>query len=295
MVPAADAQAPAPFRSGTELVVLQVSVVDPERRPVSGLHEDDFGVFEEGRSQAISLFASTNAPLDLMLLLDTSVSMSERMAATQEAAINFVRTLRTEDRGAVVLFNDSVQVAQPLTRERAALEAAIRGASPAGGTALYEALYVALRELARAQRGTDPLRRQALVVLSDGEDTGSRLLFEDVLEEARRNAVTMFTITPSASGVDAFSGVPLYRRPGAAYEMGQLARETGGRTFAPARIEDLAGVYGEISEELSRQYWLAYVPGPSSGGFRRLSVRIVGEPTLRARTRTGYYAQRSVR
>jgi VWFA-related protein len=287
MVPAAPAQA---FRSATELVVLQVAVVDQQRRPVSGLRQEDFAVFEENVAQAVSLFASATAPLDLMLLIDTSSSMYERMMATQEAAINFVRTLKTGDHAAVVLFNDGVRIAQPLTGDTDALETAIEAASPAGGTALYEALYVALRELARTRRGADdPMRRQALVLLTDGDDTSSRLVFDDVLDEARRGAVTIFAIMPSAPGWDAFFDMPSRRR-GAPYNMRQLAEETGGRSFAPARMEDLAGVYGEIAEELSRQYWLAYVPKPSSGGFRHVSVRIVTQPALRTRTRNGYYA-----
>jgi Ca-activated chloride channel family protein len=287
--PASRAQA-AQFRSGTELVVLQVSVVDQQRRLISGLSQEDFAVFEEGRSQPVSLFASTTAPLDLMLLLDTSSSMYERLAATQEAAINFVRTLKAGDRGAVVLFNDSVRIAQALTGDSEALDTAIQGAATAGGTALYEALYVALRELSRARRGAeDPMRRQALVVLTDGDDTSSRLLFDDVLDEARRSAVTVFTIMPSAPAWETFFDTAR-RRPSAPYDMRQLAEETGGRSFAPARIEDLAGVYGEIAEELSRQYWLAYVPPPSSSGFRRVTVRVITQPALRARTRAGYYA-----
>jgi Ca-activated chloride channel homolog len=293
-VDAARAQQPRPFRSGTELVVLQVSVVDTQRRFVSDLRQEDFAVFEEGVAQPVALFASAAAPLDLMLLLDTSSSMQERMAAAQAAAINVVRTLKAEDRASVVLFSDGVRVARQLTGDTDALEAAIRGASPAGGTALHEALYVALRELARTRRGEgEPLRRQALVVLSDGDDTSSRLEFADVLSEARRSAVTIFTIVPSAPIGEELLNMPLRRRPLAPYDMRQLADETGGRAFAPAHIEELAGVYREIAEELGRQYWLAFERISAIDGFRRVSVRMVTQPTLRARTRAGYYTSAS--
>jgi Ca-activated chloride channel family protein len=282
----------AVFRAETDLVVLQVSVVDPQQRFVTALEADDFGVYEEGARQNVLLFASSTAPLDLMVLLDTSVSMTERMALAQEAAINLLRALRPEDRAAIVLFSDRVRIARELTGDLKLLEAAVREASPAGATALYEALYVAMRELAYARRtaGGD-LRRQGLVVLSDGEDNMSRAVaFEDVIDLARRSALTIFTIVPAPS-----SSVPHRDQTGRVanqmFEMRQLADTTGGRAFAPLQLTDLAGVYDQIADELGQQYWLAYTPPRSkSSGFRRVSVRVETRPGLRARTRSGYYA-----
>jgi Ca-activated chloride channel family protein len=275
------------FRSGTELVPLQVTVLDAQRRYVADLHADDFTVFEEGVRQPVTLFATATAPLDLMLLLDTSGSMVDRMPVARDAAINFVRTLRPQDRAAVIAFNNNVRIAQPLTSDVRALEEAIRGTVPIGGTAYYEAVYIALRELATARRGQDRLRRQALVVLSDADDTGSRVGFEDVLAEARRNTVTVFTIFPPnhlSAWFDASEG----QRP-APFELRALADETGGRAFAPVRIDDLSRTYGDIADELSQQYWLAYTPAPTNGGFRRVTVQVATKPGLRARTRSGYY------
>jgi Ca-activated chloride channel homolog len=282
------AQAPAasPFRSETALVVLQVSVVDERRRFVADLQQQDFAVFEEGAPQDVALFASAAAPLDLMLLLDASGSMQEHMPVVRNAAVNFVRSLRPGDRASVVKFNDVVRVAEPLTGDAAALEAAIRGIVPRGNTALYDALYISLRELARARAGEEQLRRQAIVVLSDGDDTSSRMAYDTVLDEARSGAVTMFTIKPTLT----LSGLASVRLTGASVELRQLAEETGGRAFTPARIQDLEGVYDDIAEELGQQYWLAYAPAPSAPGFRRISVKVVPRPTLRARTRSGYYA-----
>jgi Ca-activated chloride channel family protein len=286
----AQTHTPETFRSATELVVLQVAVTDTQRRLVSDLQQEDFGVFEEGVQQRVALFASAEAPLDLMLLLDASASMHERMPATRQAAIGFVRTLKPADRASVLLFSDTVRVAQTLTGDRKALETAIEQATTSGGTALHEALYIALRDLARARRGADgSLRRQALVVLTDGDDTRSSLTFGDVLDEARRSAVTIFTIVPSAPAWEQLLDPAPRRRPAAPYDMRQLAEETGGRAFAPAQIQELAGVYADIAEELSRQYWLGYVPSTPRSGFRRVSVRVLSQPTLRARTRNGYY------
>lgn len=275
-----------PFRSGTELVPLQVAVTDASRRYVPDLQMEDFAVFEEGVRQDVTLFAAATAPLDVMLLLDTSFSMVQRMPVAQEAAINFVRALRQGDRAAVVPFNQVVRVTQPLTEDLLAVEDAVRAASTSGGTAVYEAVYIALRELTRARRDTDQFRRQALVVLTDGLDNSSHVALADVLGEARRSAVTVYTVVPP-SGAE---GNSPRAKPLPLFDLRSLAEETGGRTFVPARLEDLAGTYRAIAEELSQQYWLAYVPSVRAEGFRRVSVRVATRPELSVRTRSGYYA-----
>ena len=200
-VPATDAESGRPpqalFRVETDLVVLQVSVVDPERRFVSDLGVADFGVYEEGERQEVETFVSITAPLDLMVLLDTSSSMAPSLRLVEQAAMNLIHALKQQDRAAVVLFNDSAQLKEPLTSDTRRLESAIRAASARGTTALYEALYLAQHELARARPAGGALRRQAVVILTDGDDTRSRLSFADVLEQARRSPVTIFTITPS--------------------------------------------------------------------------------------------------
>jgi VWFA-related protein len=280
------ARTASPFHSGTELVPLQVSVVDASRRYVSDLQVEDFTVFEDGVRQDVTLFAAATAPLDVMLLLDMSFSMVQRMEVTQEAAINFVRVLRPGDRAAVVPFNQVVRVTQPLTENLVSVEDAIRATSPSGGTAVYEAVYIALRELTRARRDAGQLRRQALVVLTDGLDNSSHVALSDVLSDARRTAVTVYTVVPPSGAEESFPrgrSLPLF-------DLRSLAEETGGRTFVPARLEDLAGTYREIAEELSQQYWLAYVPSVRAEGFRRVSVRVATRPGLSARTRSGYYA-----
>jgi VWFA-related protein len=152
---------------------------------------------------------------------------------------------------------------------------------------LYEAVYIAQHELGRVEQGDEP-RRQAVVVLSDGEDTRSWISFDDVLGQAQRSAVTVFTIMPSPPVPD------WARRAGRGqqvrFDMRRLAEVTGGRAFAPANIADLEPIYWEIGAELGQQYLLGYVPSAPREGFRRVSVRVETRPGLRARTRSGYYA-----
>jgi VWFA-related protein len=279
------------LRSGTELGVLQVSVIDQAGRYVPGLQMEDFAIREEGVRQATTVFSTSAAPLDTMLLLDTSGSMHERMDAARRAARDFVGAQRPGDRAALVTFNERVRIAQALTGDVNALTSAIDEAPAAGGTALYEAIYIALRELARERRDAADIRRQALIVLTDGDDTSSRGIGRDeALAEAQRSAVTIFTILPASEPPRA-GAAPPERNAGAEFSLRTLAEHTGGRAFLPSRADDLGGTYMHIAEELSHQYWLGYVPASSpSGGFRRVSVRVLTDPTLRARTRTGYSA-----
>ena len=282
------------FRGGTELVALPVTVVDSRGQYVSNLLQSDFAVFEEGAQQSIALFAATAVPIDLMLLLDTSGSMRERMEAAQRAAIEFIRALKPDDRAALVLFGDRVRIAESLTDDRARLEQAIRAARIVGGTALYEALYIALREFRRNHVESEP-RRQVLVVLSDGDDTTSRSVsMQDVLDEARRNPVTVFAVVPAESFSPASLLTNGSRRRASEYSLRLLAEETGGRSFLTTRDQDLSSTYHQIAEELGQQYWLAYAPASRRAGYRRVSVRIVTQSTLRARTRSGYYSDESM-
>lgn len=277
---------PATYRARTDLVVLQVSVVDAQRRFVTGLRQDDFSVYEEGARQEVMLFASSVAPLDVVLLIDTSVSMTRQLSFVQEAAIDLLGRLRDGDRAALILFNTVVNLAHALSADRDSVARAVLNANPAGATALHEAVYIALKELDRAHRADAGVRRQALVVLTDGADNRSRIPYEHVLEEARASAVTIFTILP---------GLPLPRvmlglDSTVLFEMRQLAEDTGGRSFVPTAASDLAGVYDEIASELREQYWLAYVPSSIQPGFRRVSVQVHTRPGVRARTRSGYNA-----
>lgn len=286
------AQVPPPvFRSGAELVALSVAVLDRNQRFVRGLAATDFAVFEDGVQQDVSFFATSDVPLDLILLLDTSASMSDKMKSVHEAALGFLRTLRGQDRGAVVAFNDGVQVLQALTGDFPSLERAVRSTQSGGATALNNAIYVALKEFGRSARQSGEVRRQAIAVLSDGDDTCSLISFDDVLGEAKKSGVGIYTISlrmrlsPRQQGT--FST--------ALYSMRTLAQETGAQAFFPGAIEDLSGVYAKIADELEHQYAIGYSPknGRADGRFRRVIVQVVSRPELRLRARTGYFAERA--
>lgn len=281
---------PRLFRAVVDVVSLNVTVVDSQNRYITDLNEEDFAVFEDGARQDLTVFNRSSLPIALSLLIDTSASMEARMATAQEAAIGFARKLRPQDLAQVVDFDSRVEVLQDFTNDIADVERAIRSTSAGGSTALHNALYISLRELAKVKaRSAEEVRRRAIVVLSDGEDTSSLVSYEEVLELAKRSEVGIYTIALIAKDAPQTKG---FRE--AEFILRQLAQETGGRSFFPSRIEDLRNVYGQIADELSSQYSLGYASKNQrrDGAWRRITVQ-VARPQVTARTKRGYYAPTS--
>jgi Ca-activated chloride channel homolog len=282
------------FKAEVDLVALNVAVTDPQGRYITGLERDDFRVFEDGVEQKISFFSHGEVPLDLVIALDTSASMRDRMEDAKEAAIGFAKVLREGDRGAILEFNSAVRVQQKLTTDHSSLKTAIARTTAAGGTSMYNAIYVGLKELEAAAAETTEVRRQAVVVFSDGEDTTSLLAFDDVLDLARRSAVTVYTImlrSPYELNRSISRGLAVSSQ--AEFEMRRMAEETGGRALYPNEISELKGAYEEIAGELSNQYSLGYSSSNKErdGSFRRVMVRVLTSNAI-PRTRQGYLAAR---
>jgi Ca-activated chloride channel family protein len=277
---------PQVFRAGVELVSLNVTVTDSAGRYVTDLDQDDFSVFEDGAKQELSFFNKTNLPIALSLLIDSSASMEQRMEHAQEAAIGFARKIRPHDMAQVVDFDSRVEIKSGFTNKLEELESAIRTTSAGGSTALHNAVYISLKELAKVKaKNPDEIRRQAIVVLSDGEDTSSLVSFEEVLELAKRSETAIYTIGLQPRETTALRG---FRE--AEFVLRQLAQETGGRSFFAQKVEDLKDVYGQIADELSSQYSMGYASkNPRrDGAFRRLVVQ-TNRPNTTARTKRGYY------
>ncbi len=282
-------QLPA-FRAGIDVVSLNVTVTDSSGRYITDLQKDDFQVFEDGVQQEVTFFTRTPLPIALVLLIDTSASMEEKLATAREAAIGFVRRLRPEDTAMVVDFNSRVNVRQAFTNDRAALEAAIRSTSAAGSTSVYNAIYISLKELKKVPTVTaDALRRHAVVLLSDGEDTSSLLSFDEVLDLARRSETAIYTI--GLRGRESVQGRGFQE---ADFVLRQLAQDTGGRAFFPSSVTELGRIYDQISEELASQYTLGYSSkNPRRDGqWRRIVVRVARQNAV-ARTKQGYFAPTS--
>jgi Ca-activated chloride channel family protein len=275
------------FKSTVDVVPLTVTVTDARGKYVTNLVETDFAVLEEGVRQSLSFFANELVPIDLALAIDASASMAPQLPIVRKAAGALVDSLRERDRATVVTIRNAVGVALPLTADRPRIDAAVRDLSASGDTALYDGVYVVLKELERARLAE--IRRRVLVLLSDGLDTSSRLSADDMLALARRAGVGIYVIAMPTSSPNR----PRHWQDSsvlqAEYVMRALARDTGARSFFPQSVGELPAIYREIAHELANQYELAYLPSPSGtrSGFKRVTVRV---DSAVARTRSGYYA-----
>jgi Ca-activated chloride channel family protein len=273
------------IRSGVELVSLNVTATDSGGKYVTDLSEEEVEVFEDGAKQKLTFFSRTQQPISLALLLDTSASMDERMGIAQEAAIGFARQLHKEDQAEVIDFDSQVRILQPFTNDAATLEKAIRQTAPNGSTSLYNAIYISLQELKKVKAtSASDIRRQAIVLLSDGDDTSSLIEFDDVLDRAKRSETAIYAIGLRAGEV----GRREFKE--AEFVLKQLANETGGRAYFVNDARELPKIYQAIWDELSSQYSIAYSSGnpKRDGAWRRIQVRVTRANTS-ARTKLGYY------
>jgi Ca-activated chloride channel family protein len=273
------------FTVGVGVVSLNLVVTDAGGRQVPDLGPDDITLFEDGVPQPISLFAQEEWPIRLQVLLDGSGSMAAALPVAKRAATRLLRTLRPGDEAEVAQFNRSLSVLQESTGDLAALERAIDRVSPHGETALYNVLYVTLKDQARQRKPDEPCRR-AIVVLSDGEDTASMVDDEQLIDLARRAGGVVYTIgllTPPVAGLPAPT-VPTY-------VLTALARETGGRAYFPRSLAELDGAYDRIASELRTLYGIGYVPlnARADGHWRRIAIQ-TRQGSLLVRHRPGYYA-----
>jgi Ca-activated chloride channel family protein len=275
------------FRSTVDVVSLNVTVVDNQNRYITDVAQQEFTVFEDGARQDLIFYNKTSLPIALSILIDTSASMESRLPIAQEAAIGFARKLRKQDLAQIVDFDSRVEIASDFTNNVVELERAIRATTAGGSTALHNALYISLKELAKVKaKSQDEVRRQAIVLLSDGEDTSSLVSYEEVLDLAKRSETAIYAIGLQPKDAPLSKG---FRE--AEFVLRQFAQETGGRAFFPARAEELKEVYGQIADELSSQYSIGYASknGRRDGGWRRIVVQ-VARPNAIARTKRGYYA-----
>ena len=284
------AQQPA-FKAGVEVVSLNVTAVDGTGHFVTDLPKESFNVYEDGQPQEIQFFNRSNLPVALSILLDTSASMEDKIQTAQEAAVGFVKHLRAQDLGQVIDFDSRVLISQSFTSNVKDLEDAIRKTTAGGSTSLHNAIYISLKELKKIQaRNADEVNRQAIVVLSDGEDTSSLVSFDEVLELAKRSETAIYAIGLRGKGPDHLRG----SFNEADYVLRELSQQTGGRVFFARSASELVGIYEQISDELSSQYMIGYTSrNPKrDGAWRRVLVR-VKEPNITARTKQGYYAPTS--
>ena len=289
-----DADAQTVFRSGVDMVPLTVTVTDSAGRYVSGLTERDFAVFEDGVRQSLSFFASERVPVDVALVVDVSASMSTAMPLVREAAGGLIRALRTGDRAAVVAVTTSIGMPQRFTADHERAVAAIDALHCTGSTAVYDGVYITLKEFARERGDRAEVRRQVLVLLSDGLDNASHVSADEMADLARRVGASIYVVALTDPILQAHGTLRQREPQRATYAIRALAQEAGGRIFFPTSTTELPAVYGAIARELASQYDLGYVPARPGGDgrFRRIGVRVLPPASGVARTRSGYQPPR---
>ncbi len=272
------------YQVSVDMVSLSLTAFDEKQRLVTDLEQDEFKIYEDGVLQDVKIFSKENLPLRLVILLDTSSSMRMKMDMAKEAAIEFVRSLKSEDQFKVIEFDDRVLTLVDFTVDLEKVESAINGAVADGATALYNAVYISLQSLSRRRNVNE---RQAVVVLSDGNDTGSLVTFEDVLELARKTDVTIYTIFLRGTEKDLKKNKYFQAK----YVLERLAAESGGSAFSPEDIKELSGVYSDIANELKSQYNLGYISTntKADGKWRRIQL-VCTRVGMDLRTRSGYFA-----
>jgi Ca-activated chloride channel family protein len=279
---------PPSYSNELDMVRLNVSVAHGNDRFVTGLGPQDFVVLEDGIRQEVATFARRDVPLSLVLLLDGSDSMARSSDVLKKAASRLVDRLGPEDTAQVVEFSAHPTVLQDTTSDRDLLKAAIGRVHAEGATALHNVLYVTLKDMGRE---ADDTRRRAVVLLTDGEDTASMISDDQVLEQARRSEIGVYSILLSAENDD--SGVPSDQRLQAEYLLTALGRESGGEAFLSADTDHLEPLFTRIEHELHSQYSLGYVSNNPrhDGGWRQILVAVQRAAGVQVRHRLGYYAK----
>ena len=269
------------IRSEVTLVTTLASVLDKDSRPALGLAQDLFEVYEEGVKQKIEIFEpETQQPLDLTLMIDSSLSEIKDLEFETEAAARFIQKLvRPGDRLALYEFADAVTELAPFSSNVPMLQTALRHIVPGDGTALYDAVYLGAQALARNPSG----RRRVIVLVTDAGETTSRADFETARRAALRADALLYTIIVRV--VKNESG----RNTAGEHALETIADSTGGATYFPDTVGELGVMFDRIDRELRTQYRLGYYPNPRppDGTYRALEVRVKCE--CKVRSRKAYY------
>jgi VWFA-related protein len=286
-------------RVDTELVTMNVSVIDRgTNRGLKGLVESDFKLFEDGAQQQLAHFESSNAPFNLILLIDLSTSTQEKIGLIREAALRFVTAARPMDRVSIITFANIPIVVSPLTSDRAALRERIGAIQqPKGSTKLYDSLAFAMDQVLKDAKDS---RRNAIVLMSDGLDStlpnvdgeGSLLDYKELLGRVREFDGVLYTLWLDTT-YEPLSVLDIQDETfDLAYDrMEELAEAGGGIFYEVGKLEDLADAYERVVADLGTVYSLSYRPTNKvrNGKWRAIRVAVTRTNAV-ARGKRGYYA-----
>jgi Ca-activated chloride channel homolog len=272
-------QPPPTFRTGTQVVSLFVTVADAQKRLVPGLTQDDFEIFDNDKPQPITYFDNSVRPINVVAMLDTSLSLTLSIDLLKRAAEQFLIRLLQDDKAKVGAFNDKVQVSAKFTNNRDDLVSAVHDLDFGNGTRLWDAVGLGLDEL----KSIDG--RRVVLVFTDGDDTQSKLSLGTVIDRARTEETMVYAIGLESNYFDG------QRRVRSKPDRGlkRLADETGGGYFELEKTSDLAPTFTQVASELHSQYVIGFTPTQLDNRVHKLTVKMK-QPGLSARARRSYVA-----
>ena len=273
------------LKTSVNEVNLIFTVTDKHGKFINDLQPKDFALLDNQKppTQVYSFSQQTNLPLRVGLLIDASTSIRLQFKFEQQAATEFLlQVLRPQtDRAFIMGFNSKAYITQDYTNNPDALEAGINKLQPAGGTALYDAIFTACRDKLLSAAPAQATVRKALVVVSDGDDNQSRAYLDDAIKECQRAQAEVYTISTN-SGPSRDRGDDT---------LAKISAATGGTAFFPHRIEDISVEFNSIQLELRSQYALAYKPADfkPDGSFRTIYFQAL-DRSYTVRAPKGYFA-----
>jgi Ca-activated chloride channel homolog len=274
----------------TDLVLLDVTVIDQNNTPIMGLKKEDFSVYEDKVKQAIESVSREEVPVSFGLVIDTSGSMKSKLQTVSDASILLIKQMRNDDEAFVASFKAEAELVQEFTDDKRELEDAIGDLYTSGGTALLDAI-IATADYAQ-EKGKR--RRKALVVVSDGIEKNSSSKEKEVLEAIKEDEVQVYLVGfIDEEEESSFFGKSPAKK--AKDLLSRIADDSGGRAYFPKDVGEIPAVAAQIAKDLRTQYVVSYYPANDKrdGTFRNIQVgvNLVGGRKLIARTRRGYYAR----
>jgi Ca-activated chloride channel family protein len=267
------------FKSGTQIVSVFATVTDAQLRLVPSLVVDDFEILDNDKVQPIVFFQNEVQPITVVVMLDTSGSMTSSIPLLKAAAEQFVIRLLPEDKGRVGAFADNIQISSRFTSDRDELVSAVKDIDYGNGTRLWDAVALSLDEL-KGKEG-----RRVVLVFTDGDDTASRTRLGTVIDRGRSEEVMIYAIGLSSHYFDGQRMVNSKPDSG----LRKIADETGGGFFELKKTSDLAPTFTRVAQELHSQYVLGFTPMQLDGRVHKLTVRMK-QPGMTARARRSYLA-----
>ncbi len=291
-------------------VLLPVTVRDKASGNfLTDLKAEEFTVFEDGVAQPISSFALKRMPVHVVLLIDTSSSVTKELDDFKASAFRFISSLDPEDNVSIITFADKVELVQDWTTNRLLLKRALNRLQGGMFTSFYDALWLAANEQLDKIKG-----RKAVIVLTDGIDNGNtRITYDSAFRALVEAEVPAYVVSKTRIEMRKTSEeVNFYEKndnqlnrsrltglreyltnlSDSEIRLNKIAEETGGRIFLPQTFDDLTTAYQQVAEELRSQYVLFYTPTKADRDGKYRAVRVkVKRPGAHTATRFGYYAK----